>query len=190
MNKTNDEMLSLIVSEIDQGKTASSYEGIAQADFDYVRTARGVVGTIGTNHYGSIPSYAVGKKVACDFLRFMATDKALKIYMENTCGATLPFDMSYDAITSSDCYSSIDVIHKDRIDYFYSDNLTLQILPALTKYPLVQYGGVMAFAEVEYYNNLSLPNRKHSAQKYYEDTLKLWTDVKWDKALRDAGYKE
>lgn len=190
MSKTNDEMLSLIVSEIDAGATTSSYSGITQTDFDYIRKARGVVSSIGAYHCATIPNYAVGKKVACDFLRFMATEKAMKIYIENTCGATLPFEIDYATIKQNDWYDSIDVLHKERIQYFYSDNLTLQVLPTTNKYPLVKFGGVMAFAEVDYYNKLSVPNRKHTAQKYFEDCLKLWSDTKWDKALRDAGYKE
>lgn len=190
MNKTNDEMLSLIVTEIDQGKTVSSYAGIEQTDFDCIRKARGVVASIGAYHYATIPVYSTGKKVACDFLRFMATDKGMKIYIENTRGATLPFDINYEDVKQSSWYESIDVLHKERMDYFYSENLDLQVLPTTNKYPLVKFGGVMAFAELDFYNKLAVPNRKHSAQKYFDDAIKLWSDVKWDKALRDAGYKE
>lgn len=97
--KSNDEILSMVIDEVDQGKTSSDISGISQDDFEFIRQARGVTfaNIVGAATY--IPSYASAKELAIDFLRFMATDKGCGIYAGNTTGGRTPFkfDIQQDA---------------------------------------------------------------------------------------------
>ena len=137
----DDKTLSAAVAAIDAGET--SYDDVDPDDFAIVKAAREVVYSIGPGHNAFIPSYAAGKEVAIDFLRFMATDKAQEIYIRSTNGASLPF--RYDLKTqNSALYNEISPMQQDRIDYFAE--MEVNVLPSQASFPLVRYGGLSLMA--------------------------------------------
>lgn len=137
----DDKTLSAVVAAIDAGET--SYDGVDPDDFAIVKAAREVVYSIGPGHNAFIPSYAAGKEVAIDFLRFMATDKAQEIYIRSTNGASLPF--KYDLKAKNEAlYNEISPMQQDRIDYFAE--MEVNVLPSQASFPLVRYGGLSLMA--------------------------------------------
>ena len=96
--------LSLIVSLIDD-ETISDYEirpgnlGIpttvtAQA-IAQIKEARSLVYNIGPNHQIWVPAYSAELETAKDFLKFMATDEAIRIYIQET-GNSLPYTFTIE----------------------------------------------------------------------------------------------
>lgn len=137
----DDKTLSAVVNAIDKGETG--YGSVTETDFAIVKAAREVVYSIGPGHNAFIPSYAAGKEVAIDFLRFMATDKAQEIYIRSTNGASLPF--KYDLKAKNEAlYNEISPMQQDRIDYFAE--MEVNVLPSQASFPLVRYGGLSLMA--------------------------------------------
>lgn len=189
LNMTKDQLLSAIIDEIDSGVSESAYitQGVSTADYDYVRKARGIVYSIGANSTAVVPAYATGKDLAVDFLRFLATDKGIEIYMKATGGASTVFH--YDPKTeNTDEYKNYDKISKDVIDIFeYKD---LHILPFPGNFPLVRYGGWNMFAPG--YSGLStlFGTGEYTADKLFAKITDYWTangNEKWNSALSLAG---
>lgn len=153
----NEDTLRAVIRAIDLGystiaeaKNATTevkgYEfitNVTQDDYDIIMEARGIVHSIGPNHHAVVPSYALGKEIAFDFLRYMATDKAQEIYMKATGGASLPFD--YDVqVENPTLYASFDPIEQDRLKYLYRDCYTTNVLPDSNSFPLVKWGNMNA----------------------------------------------
>lgn len=89
--KTDDEMLALVIGEIDEGKTSSSYSQITQDDFDIVKEAREISYlSAGDSAVAYIPSYSDKIDAAKEFLKFMYSDTGMNIYYETLNGAALP----------------------------------------------------------------------------------------------------
>lgn len=151
-----------------------------------VKEARSVNHSIGPAHQAMIPSYAEAKDVAVDFLRFMATDEALLIYMQQTNGAALPFD--YDVRRNSpETYASFSPIAQTVIDFKYNPIFTVYTLPTDESFPLKQYGGVKASVYGDPYMNFVSSVGKYSAQKIFDDTKAYWTTARFNEALAKAG---
>ena len=181
---TEDAALRLVIEAVDSG--ADSYEGVTAPDFERIREARSIVHSIGPNHTAFIPSYATGKEVAMDFLRFMATDIANEIYIEATGGATLPFLYNVKE-KNPQLYESLSDFQKTRIGYFTDENVGLYVLPSENSFPLVLYGGVMPFTTQNYYITFSMSGNTKMPQNYFDDTKAYWTDARWQDALAKAG---
>ncbi len=183
----NDAELSALVKAIDAEDPALTGEGysVTQADYDKVLEARFTVGS-GTTVQGIIPSYSNAKDVAIDFLRYMATDKALNIYTRATNGCTL--DFNYDVKEKDpELYNSLAPLNKTKIDFFTAKNAEVKILKSKTAYPLYMYANLTPFAETTYWVTLTAKGNKKTAQKYYDETIELWTDAKFKQALGLAG---
>lgn len=181
---TENAALRLVIEAVDSG--ADSYEGVTAPDFERIREARSIVHSIGPNHTAFIPSYATGKEVAMDFLRFMATDIANEIYIEATGGATLPFLYNVKE-KNPQLYESLSDFQKTRIGYFTDENVGLYVLPSENSFPLVLYGGVMPFTTQNYYITFSMSGNTKMPQNYFDDTKAYWTDARWQDALAKAG---
>ena len=156
-----------------------------------VREARTVVHSLGPNHQAGIPHYAKGKDVAIDFLRFMATDIAQESYIQSTGGASLPFKYKLKE-KNMELYNSLGTMQQTRHDYFGSSQYEVYTLPSNRAFPLFQYGGVKAFTREEYFTDFFAekkgdPKNWWTAQKYFDETIKAWTDVKWQNALSLSG---
>jgi hypothetical protein len=65
------------------------------SDVAIMQEARSTQYTIGMTHSMAIPVYSPAKAAAKEFLKFMATDEAIEIYMNNSNGCTLPYSYDY-----------------------------------------------------------------------------------------------
>ncbi len=100
----NDKELSALIAAIDRGEIALSGEGyeVAQKDFDKVKEARGVYSTF-LGHTGWVPAYSKKVDLAKDFLLYMASDEAIRVFNKATGGCAQPYEFDYfaDAETSA-----------------------------------------------------------------------------------------
>lgn len=184
----NDAELSALIKALDANSTLLSGEGydVSQADFDRIKAAREVTYSNGPGHTSVIPSYAKGKAIAIDFLRFMATDVALESYITSTHGAHLPYEYNIKEKNAT-LYNSLSAMQQSKFDYFYSDFYNVNVLPAVNSYSLVYYGGVSAFADSTYIETFAEFGNKKSAQDFYDETIAYWTNTRWTNALDLAG---
>ena len=186
-----DAELSAIVDYVD-GTTATaptftSTKGMSNDDvIAAVKEARTVVHSLGPNHQAGIPTYAKGKEVAIDFLRFMATDIAQESYIKSTGGASLPFKYKLKEENIS-LYNSLGTMQQSRHDYFSSSTYEVYTLPSNRAFPLFQYGGLKAFTREEYFTDFFAENKTWTAQEYFDTTKEAWNDAKWSNALSLAG---
>ena len=149
---------------------------------DAVKEARSIVHSVGSNCHAVIPSYAKGKEVAADFLRFMATDKALEVYMKTTDGSQLPF--KYEV--SQTLYNSLSITAQSRLDYLNGKNGT-QTLIAPMFFPLVRYGELKPFLYEKYYQTFSLANNEKTPAEFMRECSETWDEKKFNAALKAAG---
>lgn len=87
----DEQTLRAVITSIDEGRT--SHEGVCAEDFAKLKKIRSYTGTEAQNHTAFVPVYANAKAVAKEFLKYVATNKALQIYY-NEVGTFLPFDTS------------------------------------------------------------------------------------------------
>ena len=179
----DDAELSALITAIDAGKTALQGEGydVSQEDFDTVLAARVTVYSIGPGHNAVVPKTAVGKEVAYDFLRYMATDKASRIYIESTRGASLPFD--YDCKEKDpELFESLSPMQKERLEYFNDYQAEIDMLPAQQSFPLVLYGGFSSFKSCadapgyRFLNGESAGSYSSAAEKLFYDDINYWQE--------------
>ena len=87
-----DAQLSFVVKCVDEGKDYDSegHGALTEKDFNRIYEARKIVDKL-SGHCSYVPSYAEGKYVAMDFLRFLATDKGNEIVMNKTNGMLTPY---------------------------------------------------------------------------------------------------
>lgn len=178
----DDDKLSEVVAAIDAGQ--SSVAGVDPEDFARVKEARSIVYSIGPGHNAYIPSYASGKDVAVDFLRFLATDKAQAIYIKATNGASLPFKFDISAHPELDEY--ISDLQKGRLDYF--SQLDVQVLPSPYSFPLVRYGNLSFMASGSPYDEFLQSSA--SAKTVMDREYGYWTangQANWKSCLTQAG---
>lgn len=191
---TADQELSALVKAIDENTATfdsdnNVYKGtgfnVSKTDYNTVYKARYVVnGTFG-NTMGVIPSYAKGKDIAVDFVKFMATDKALAAYAKATLGSTLDFDFDleqYDA----ELYNSFPQLNKDRLNYFKSG--TIEILKPAGSFPLSVYGSVAPFRNTRYYQTFAATDgTSETPQSMFNKTIEYWTVSNFKTAKDNAG---
>lgn len=201
-----DAQLSAVVKAIDEGKTYAQIKdtypsAFTENDFNVILDARTTYyGGCGGNAY--IPKYAKGKEVAADFLRYMATDKALNQYIASTEGCALSF-FDYDVKTADpELYATCSDFSKDILDRFsgypYREKLTP--LPFASMYPLVAKGGISSCRTVSVRTiGQACTERDRSdtplygsAKEIYDANIAYWTDnnnYSWNQALDKAGLK-
>lgn len=197
----SDEVLAKVVQAIDDGKgtaAASGIEGVTEEDYAIIMEARGIIYSLGAGYDSFIPSYAKSKDVACDFLRFMATDKAQLIYSKSTGGASLPFQ--YDHKKDTEAYAGYSDLQKSRLDMVESGVYKTQTLPMGNNYPLSKFGHLSEWSSfalsggqvIDYAKRGSLNAADStSAKAAYDRDIEYWTannGNKWNDCLRLAGY--
>lgn len=207
---TSEEMLVAVIKAIDMGyssqemaKQASAYQeqsmglstqlqnacaDISDEDYAKIMDARSIVSTQGNRDTGCVPTYAKGKEIAFDFLKFMATDQAQDIYTEYTTGSNLPF--KYDVKTKNpDLYNKLPQLAKDRMDYFSNGTYEVQFLPDYLAFPLVRYGdmnAVRSLGGVSLVNYFMSEGATANAQKLWQDDIEYYK-ANFDTVLKDAG---
>ena len=183
----NDAELSALIKAIDANSKELVGEGydVSQKDYNKIKEARSVVCSVGPAQ-SVIPAYAKGKEIAIDFLKFMATDRGIVEYAKGTNGSTLDFyfDMQ-DA--APEVYDALSPLHKERIAYMSNKDQPINILKKGSTYRLSSVGGVKPFVNDAHYTTLSNSTNKVTAQDFYDDTIKHWTDSAWAMALSLAG---
>lgn len=85
------------------------------SDVAIMQEARSTQYTIGMTHSMAIPVYSPAKAAAKEFLKFMATDEAIEIYMNNSNGCTLPYSYDY---TKWDGYAKASPFSLKRYEIF------------------------------------------------------------------------
>lgn len=185
----DDATLSEVVKAVDNGQTG--YPGVSDEDFAAIVAARNVVYSIGPGHNAYIPSYASGKEVAVDFLRFMATDKAIEIYIRSTNGASLPFQYNLKE-KNPELFDRISPLQQSRLNYF--SEMNVNILPSQASFPLVRYGGLSTMATgsplTEFTGGTGKGSYDSVSEMVFEREYKYWTEnnnANWRSVLSQAG---
>jgi hypothetical protein len=185
-----DAELSAIVDYVDGEGEKPTFTSTAdyteEEVIDIVREARSVVQSVGAGHQAAIPKNATGKNVAVDFLRFMATDIAQEAYMTATGGNNLPFAYNVKE-KNPELYNSFSTIHQSRIDYFNNGLYEPYTLPDKNSFPLCSYGDLEAFSDMTLFATFSASGNKKTAADFMKETVDVWTESKWDRALKAAG---
>lgn len=195
----NDAKLREVVAKIDENYPTAAAAGlsdVSEEDYKTILEARSVHYALGSGCDALIPSYANGKDVACDFLRYMATDKAQEIYAKSTGGASLPFKYN---LKDSPNYDGFTDMQKARIEMMQNSVHGSNVLPQGANFPLVKFGKLGDWSSYActggvaiYSRNGSLdPASEDSAEKAFARDLDYWTTnggAKWSDTLRLAGY--
>lgn len=133
-NITSDKILSQVVAYVDgEGKLPA---GVTEEEVAFVRQARNTTACLGESGCIIAPAYSNAKKLADEFLLFMASDEGIQIVKENTYGSFLPYNYEYkdlDALEQSIADVVRDAIFVDDVHYS----------------PVFYRGGVSAFAGYE-----------------------------------------
>ncbi len=134
-----EEKLSKVVEAVDQG--AASYEGVSEADFAAVREARLMCYTATPNYPIAIPAYRPEgqKKLAMDFLTYLCSERAQKIYAKSLQGLTMPYGYEPD-----DTVEVSDFI-KTKLEAFGTDMIPIFPINASA---MVYRGGLAEFPGV------------------------------------------
>ena len=182
------------VQEANQANFSDYLGSVEQEDYEIIMEARGIVHAIGPLHQAAVPSYAKGKEIAFDFLRFMATDVAQDIYMRATGGASLPFNYDLEEKNPT-LYNELFgngnktyLIEKDRLDMLYNDVYEVQVLPEPSSFPLVKWGemdSVRALNKHSIVSYFAAETGAGTAKSIYESDISYYIG---DKNKGEAGY--
>ena len=188
-----DNKLSLIVAEVDKGsdlETARTNTGIATLtanDLQLVEKARKTIYSV-EGHDVVVPAYAKGKEIAKDFLRYLATDEAINLFMKTTGGVSSPYE--YDVKTKdATLYESFSLIQKEKIRMVENGYM----LTPFTGYRLYYYGGLTPFvatSSVEVAFTADYSADRKSAYNIYKDDIDYYTKnngLEWNNLLNRAG---
>lgn len=178
----DDETLSNVIAAIDNGE--SSYGTVTPADFATIKNARSYYYS-GRDASGAvIPNSTHNYELATAFVRYLATDKAIEIYMRDTDGCDTPF--AYDLENkNSELFNGLSAFQKDRLSDLYKKGLQPLPMPAMC--PLVKDGGWAAFKSASVWSEIV---NGRSAETLFNDDYSYWTknnNSMWDLCLRQAG---
>lgn len=181
----SDATLRAIVSGIDGGKDNATIAAEAAVDaktVEVVREARSVYYNSGSGYHAIIPSYSPSKEVAKLFLRFIASDDGLEIYMKNTY-SSLPFRFSTDReIFVNDFLSSVnEVLFSEGSKMVCEDIYTSPIRSVAKLRPFCAYTG---YSEVF----LGLSRGTYTAEEIYQADLDFARE-NWLAYSRQAGIR-
>lgn len=184
----SDDALAYVVQCVDDGKTFDetaagyTYGGtLTQYDFNYISNARNMMYRM-TGHEAFIPSYAKGKEVAKDFLRFMATDIGIQAFAKSTYGLQTP----YNYTQSEETVKNYSGIQQDHYEYLK----TAVLLPPESIFRLNYLGGLNPMTKcpaiMSAFGCDSKKDRK-SAEKVYNDDINYYTEATFKSTLIKAG---
>lgn len=189
---TTDEQLSAVVGYVDENMGfeqaaqkygEDGYGTLAKADFERIYEARNAVFARGGAHF-SIPSYAKGKQVAIDFIRFCATDIAIEAMMDATRGFVSP----YKYTPSAEKLANYSPMWQDR----YASVENACYIPDYKKFRLYYFGGLSLLrSAIDTSFMASNPKDRKDPVKMYEDCWHYYMDndnANWNSMLSKAGY--
>ena len=185
-----DEKLSELIKCVDEKKTLAEAQaeiaGLTKADYDRITEARHVVGRIG-GHIAYIPSYATAKEPAKDFLRYLATDKAIEIFVKSTGGCSTPY--TYSGGDESEI-TDIGSMHRSRLRITEPGVYR----KSQDAFKMVYFGGMRIFVQTAIERAYTAGNEKDrkTAQTIYQETVDYYKKdnlANWNAVLVNAGLK-
>ena len=179
----NDEVLKEVVSYID-GEITERPAGVSDDDLAYIQAARKVQG-LSTFQSAYIPSYASAKGMAKEFLKYLASDEAIKICFDSTGGSFAPFE--YDIRADETRWNSLSPFMKTKYDLLEG----AQTIADKSKFRLQVFGALKTnstgiSSDYTAYASKN-PADRNTAEEYYQDRLTYFTREMLDSALRRAG---
>ncbi len=178
-----DEKLRGLVDYVD-GVIDALPEGTTEEDAEVIREARKINYSIGTLHTAVVPAYASAKEGAKEFLKFLATDEAIELYLDNSVNSSLPFD--YD-ITQYAGYDKMSEIGKQKFE-IYQDAV---YLPFAANYKTVYAGGLSSLRKSQstFESSFAAPNvsDRETAEDMVNNNLEYWNESRWNNMLKQAG---
>lgn len=188
----NDDLtLRAVISYIDGEDGVSVPAGVSEEDIAYIRQARDIE-SLATHQAAYIPAYAKAKEKAKEFLKFLATEEAIKICLDETGGSSLPFKLDgskgYNVHSDSARWNSYSEFIKSK--YEMLDSVKQSPLDKNT-YPLNLFGALkinnnayaLSYAKFTAKN----PKDRITAQQIYNDRKTFFTYEKLMTALERAG---
>lgn len=175
----SDAMLSEVISAIDSG--AESYDGVSANDFARLKEARSMYqGRSG--HVAWVPVYSEEVDLAKDFLKYMTTDEAIRIFTTSTKGCTQPFNFDYktDVTTAPFMKGFMLSAYDIRTNGLFMSSSTDRIF---------NVGGLKIFANEKRFENgfsASNSNDYFSAYDYYMSEYN-YVKARWGNYLQLAG---
>lgn len=188
--KAYDNKLACIAQCVDEGKTyeqakevfeANGYGELNKKDFNKINEARNMMYRM-TGHEALIPSYATGKAIAKDFLRFMATDIGIQTFMDATKGTLTPYNYEVAEETLATYYP----MQQDHYKYMK----TVTSLPPETAFRLHYLGGVNQMTKVPSLEEVFAAKdagERMTALEIYEQDKSYWSTDTFNIALMKAG---
>ncbi len=187
-----DAELRAVIKEIDANilyaDSQAKKNGVSQADFEIIVEARSFAGLSRVSGQSAIiPSYAAGKAVAADFLRFMYTEESIKDFTVSSGGIVFP--TTYDMAADQEVYAKIQPIHQSK----------LKIMQGTSNYPFtysVSAGGTRLgkggltslYYQGKFEVNFTLPEgSRQSAADILADEASHWNKNTWDQMVASAG---
>ena len=197
--KVYDELLRKLVDHVDGKCDKNEVEALytakgksidrLDADIEHIREARHLMAPV-EGHEAFIPSYATAKDVAKDFLRFMATDKAIRIFAESTKGCSTAF--SYDVIAQDpDLYDTFTDIQKQRLSMVQNGGISM---PVKASYRLAMLGGLdmSRYPSGSIEVNFSSESGRKTAEEMVNYDINYYTqnnNAQWNSMLTAAGIR-
>lgn len=197
--KVYDELLRKLVDHVDgkcdKDEVAALYTAKGKsidrldADIAHIHEARHLMAPV-EGHEAFIPSYATAKDVAKDFLRFMATDKAIRIFAESTKGCSTAF--SYDVIAQDpDLYDTFTDIQKQRLSMVQNGGISM---PVKASYRLAMLGGLdmSRYPSGSIEVNFSSESGRKTAEEMVNYDINYYTqnnNAQWNSMLTAAGMR-
>lgn len=96
-NITSDEILSKVVDYVDGNGELPA--GVTKEEAEIIRQSRNMIGGKFMEHFAYSPVFADAKDLADQFLLYMASDEAIKIFKENCAGGFTPYNATYENLT-------------------------------------------------------------------------------------------
>ena len=192
----NDAELSALVGAIRNGSTelSGTFEGqaysVTQADYDYIAAACNLYNSGEQVSPVVIPSYASAKKLAKDFMLYLASDEFLHQYCKTLNGCSPAF--YYDVKTKDPAlFESFSDMQKERINYIKGKS-SIYAFKTSNK-PLVyrtSYAGLAEGFEEGYF--AKNPGDRKTAKQAIEAQIKTYTEntnEMWNLLFISAGLK-
>lgn len=197
--KVYDELLRKLVDHVDGKCDKNEVEALytakgksidrLDADIEHIREARHLMAPV-EGHEAFIPSYATAKDIAKDFLRFMATDKAIRIFAESTKGCSTAF--SYNVIAQNpDLYDTFTDIQKQRLSMVQNGGISM---PVKASYRLAMLGGLdmSRYPSGSIEVNFSSESGRKTAEEMVNYDINYYTqnnNAQWNSMLTAAGMR-
>lgn len=172
--KDYDAKLRQIVDYVD-GVTSEKPSFATDEDIKVVTEARSLIAGGGGGTM-AIPAYATAKKAAKEFIKYMATDEAIEIYLEETKGSCPPFN--YD-VTKWSGYENLSNFAKHKFEIMENSTpiLTEDVYPSYYisnlryDYGLTDYNFAITFGSQSASSRKTTDQVINDVIKYYEPRI-------------------